>query len=446
MWPILHRELAIRGRSWTTWGLRVSVTFAALMLAALVGVFFHYTRGFGVSSGSTLFTILFYALMLFCLFEGLRTTALGFPEERREGTLGLLFLTPLSSIDVLVGKFTAAALTALYCLIAVIPVLFIPLLLGGLTGIEVFRGFIVLFGTLGLSLACGLLASVNAQDGLESILRSTLWLLALLIFPLGAKLLLGLGVGSTISGFLTTVAAASPILAVTLIGSTGIAGEMAPFWCGQLGTWTLTTGLILLAAKRLGRTWRQDALITPATSYRPTRVRSANNTGDPQSTLASVIARRTSSRKWLWIVLGLTLLRQLQAIPGNLGNASHISMLLFLPFSVIGLVIDLILIHTACRTFAESRQTGEMEILLTTPVVDHEIVRALWLALRPFALGQAAVVIFSQSLILIAQLVFRDPERASPFYFQLGISASGIFLSLFTTYLGSVALIWVGLA
>ena len=120
MWPVFQRELLIRGRSWTTWGLRVFVTLAALALAAAVGLLYQLSRGLRIASGPMVFSALFYTLMLFCLIEGLRTTALGFPEERREGTLGLLFLTPLSSFDVLVGKLSGAALTAVYGLLSVV--------------------------------------------------------------------------------------------------------------------------------------------------------------------------------------------------------------------------------------------------------------------------------------------------------------------------------------
>jgi hypothetical protein len=53
-------------------------------------------------------------------------------SEKREGTLGLLFLTDLKGYSVILGKMLATSLNSFYALTAIFPVLAIPLLLGGI--------------------------------------------------------------------------------------------------------------------------------------------------------------------------------------------------------------------------------------------------------------------------------------------------------------------------
>src|SRR5947209_14959169 len=106
-----------------------------------------------------LFRILTGASVLYCLLSGVRSTADCLSEEKREGTLGLLFLTDLKGYDVVGGKLVATSLNAFYGLIAIFPVLAIPLLMGGVTNGEFWRMALVLANTFLLSLAVGMFMS-----------------------------------------------------------------------------------------------------------------------------------------------------------------------------------------------------------------------------------------------------------------------------------------------
>jgi len=81
------------------------------------------------SISMALFGNLTGAAVLYCLFSGVRATADCLSEEKREGTLGLLFLTDLKGYDVVLGKLAGTSLNALYSLLAVVPLLAVPLLL-----------------------------------------------------------------------------------------------------------------------------------------------------------------------------------------------------------------------------------------------------------------------------------------------------------------------------
>ena len=95
--------------------------------------------------------------MGYCLAYGRRSTADCLSQEKREGTLGLLFLTDLKGHDVVLGKLVATSVRGFYGLLAVFPVLAVPLLLGGTTSGEFWRVVLVLMDTFLFSLAIGIL-------------------------------------------------------------------------------------------------------------------------------------------------------------------------------------------------------------------------------------------------------------------------------------------------
>src|SRR5215469_11630653 len=106
-----------------------------------------------------MFSVLtFYAFGL-CLLAGVFFTAHSLTEEKREGTLGLLFLTDLKGYDVVLGKFAAVSLNAFYALLALMPMTALPLLLGGVTGAEFWRMALALINALFFSLAAGICVS-----------------------------------------------------------------------------------------------------------------------------------------------------------------------------------------------------------------------------------------------------------------------------------------------
>ncbi len=65
------------------------------------------------------------------VLAGLVLTSDSISRERREGTLGLLFLTDLRGVDVAFGKLAAKAILPFYALLAMLPALAVCLLVGG---------------------------------------------------------------------------------------------------------------------------------------------------------------------------------------------------------------------------------------------------------------------------------------------------------------------------
>jgi len=180
--PIVERELRIAARSPATYWGRV---FAAVVLLAVWGWMLLVSNGSSANVGREAFPVLGVLAMLFCLLNGALATADRLSREKREGTLGLLFLTELTAADVVLGKMASASVRGIFSLLAILPVIGLPLLMGGVTGGEFLRVALVLLGTLFFTLGVGLLVSALARETVAAV-GGALTLVVLLtgVFPL----------------------------------------------------------------------------------------------------------------------------------------------------------------------------------------------------------------------------------------------------------------------
>ena len=167
--PVIHREL--REQSRTPLLFRMRLAAAGILLTTLAWGFLSPAESrqtpFGIpvaSEGSLLFLQLHRALVLTILALAPALTADALARERREATLGLLGLTPLSPLSVALGKSAANAIRALTLWLAPLPILTVPLLLGGVSGIEVATVVLFQITLLAVGLAAGLAASTYAIE------------------------------------------------------------------------------------------------------------------------------------------------------------------------------------------------------------------------------------------------------------------------------------------
>ena len=127
--PIVGRELRVAARRR---GLYRSRQGAALVAICILGwVLLTAGNSTSVQVSRAIFFANVTIAFIYCLFAGSMLTADCISEEKREGTLGLLFLTDLTGYDVALGKLAATSLNAVYGLMAIFPVMAVPLLLGG---------------------------------------------------------------------------------------------------------------------------------------------------------------------------------------------------------------------------------------------------------------------------------------------------------------------------
>jgi ABC-type transport system involved in multi-copper enzyme maturation permease subunit len=153
--PVIERELRATARQAFTYHLRL---LGVLSLVAVLVVFALH-GDIGPHSGGQLFSGLHCALFVAIWLLVPLLTADCISRERREGTLPLLFLTPLKARDLVWAKGTVHGLRALSLWLAVLPVLSICLVAGGVNWAEVLLSVLVNFSALCLATAAGLTAS-----------------------------------------------------------------------------------------------------------------------------------------------------------------------------------------------------------------------------------------------------------------------------------------------
>src|SRR5256886_4967003 len=151
--PIVGREPRVPARRRGTYWNRALSALAAILIFG--GALIFEAQAPPKELGQHVFNILSGFFLLSSLAAGVRYTADCLSQEKREGTLGLLFLTDLKGYDVVLGKLAATSLNCFYGLLAIFPVLAIPLLLGGVSLGEFWRMSLVLANALFFSLAAG---------------------------------------------------------------------------------------------------------------------------------------------------------------------------------------------------------------------------------------------------------------------------------------------------
>src|SRR5206468_9192984 len=176
--PIVARELRVAARRHGTYAIRLLAAAAALTVTLWLCLL--PTLGQPPSAlGKSLFTALSIMAFAYCLLIGPFLTADCISSEKRDGTLGLLFLTELRGWDVVLGKWAATSLAGFYGLVAVLPSLAIPLLIGGVTPGEYGRTALAVVNAIIFSLTAGILVSALSRDQTKAILGSLILVLAL---------------------------------------------------------------------------------------------------------------------------------------------------------------------------------------------------------------------------------------------------------------------------
>ncbi len=332
-----------------------------------------------------MFKVLGWVLFGWTVFEGLRLTTSQLSRERREDTLGLLFLTRLRGVEVVQGKLAAASVQSVYGLVATFPVLTLPLMLGGVGGGQVLRAQAVLLVTLFLVAAVGLWASSrHAEDGRA--LRE-----ACVVF-FGLTLVLSLpsllGAGSAGIGLLSPIGSMS--LALGAVGRpAGVGANVWVLWIG-LGLQSVAALRFVRLAARNVLTVRDGIREAPARDLlagwrartaRWRRQRWAFGEEDPGRWLSVHTGLR--GRAWmaglfpvLWAVL-------MQGIPGFLGmgpGGGGFWIVIWLGNMLFQGGLLCLLAAGAVRMVTDARGSGAIELLLPTAMGPHGVAAAFWRA------------------------------------------------------------------
>jgi ABC-type Na+ efflux pump permease subunit len=354
-----------------------------------------------------LFEMMTGSAALYCLSSGLWSTADCLSREKREGTLGLLFLTDLRGYDVVLGKLAATSLNASYGVLAMVPMLAVPLLLGGVTAGEVGRMALVILDTLFFSLTLGICISAMSRSARKAVLATLLMLLLFtLVFPL-------------CSAWLDYQGRARRLIEALLLPSPGFtfAAAFDALYKSQSKEFWRSLGLIhglgwvflITASVAAPRSWQDKP--AAARGWR----RELWTFGEAGERLAFrrrlldenayfwLAARARWRPALVWAALGMV------ACVWAWGLARHHREWLnpvnyFFTCGFLNLLIKLCVAAEAGRQLAEDRQAGTLEAVLSTPLSVREVLQGQFLALRRQFLGPVAATLAAFLLCLPATL------------------------------------------
>lgn len=410
-WALLRREMSLEARRPANYRLRF------LLGAVATGVLcYALLTSSGQSSGRTAFYFLHNCLVALILVCGPALAADSLSKEKREGTLGLLFLTPLTARQIVSGKFLVHLVRLGGFWAVAVPLVAVPLLQGGVSSPELVVSFLFQMIAILLVLAASILASTGGKRWIISLVNGYVFSVALLKLFFGGLALLSLAVHQYLNPAqrLTEFWTFTTMVSVFFIGAgyilTGTQNVWAELYTSPRSSWAVewtlvTAGLVALAAawfllrysaRRLKRfaeqeietkrqAWFRRVFLTPL--YWRDRFRQSMRRNLDRNPFIWLEYRTAWSRAGRWLMVFVLILVEtwMVAFQARLFDNDFLgAQLLFL------YLLGGILAFTAASSFQKERECGAFELLLVTPLQVTEIiwgrVRAVWRYYTPVIL------------------------------------------------------------
>ena len=439
-WPVVGRELRVASRRPATWRARSSVAGLAVGLTAFIlwtamampraqvsgaafsgaalskGAVFTIKMGNSISPGAlggVVFLQLTFVTGLAALFIGPGLTGDCISRERREGTLGLLFLTDLGGWDVVLGKLAAAAANAGYCLMGVLPVLAMPVLLGGVTLGQVALLAVALINALFVGLAAGMLASSYCRDARQATGLAYSAVVFLAAFPWATFIWLVSRDDAITAVQAAPVLLASPFILFFQVGMQSvptIAGGLLPplpfqvtgrmFAAAAIAQQLAAWSMLWVVARRVRTVW-QDKAAAPSQGWRSAWA--AVRFGGPVRRAA--LRRRLLDRNpFLWLshreiwkpyYPWMLFVGLIGGFGFGLWKAGSMWIGDFFPPAIFiaHLLLVVWIVTESAQRLCEERQSGALELLLTTPLDERGIFTGQAMGLRRLFLWPALVLL-----------------------------------------------------
>ena len=270
------------------------------------------------------------------------------------------------------------------------------------------KATLALVNALFVSLAAGLAVSVVSRDSQKAL---TATFFVLLLLALGGPLADGIIAGARQRPFQPQCSLSSPAYVLIAASAWGRSAYWSALAVSQLIGWAL----LVLACALVPHTWQDRKTAGTSTSRSWAYVWRYGGARRRQRLRRKLLGREpvawlTSRERWqsrgLWAMaivsaggLGAALIRA----PG---------MEVWLVWNYVGVLFTLLLYlwaaSQACRFFVEARRSGLLELLLTAPLNDRQIVRGQWRGLlRLFGLPVALLLSVHVTAATLSQLGFQ---------------------------------------
>ncbi len=396
--PVVARELRVAARRKGTYRTRMWAVLIATLVFGWNLLDFIKSHTAASAQGRPIFMALSGFAFLYCLFIGSRITADCLSEEKREGTLGLLFLTDLKGYDIIFGKLAATSMNAAYGLMAIIPLLALPMQIGGVTILQFGRMAVLLLNTLFFSLAVGIFVSAISRDERKAMFATVLGVLVVVFMPLVAAFMLASyfpHVFERSPENLWPVLCLSPAYAFEwiLLSSSPFPFPFGPssFWVSLAITHLLSWFLLYKASRILPRIWQSESprgrLARWQEKIEQWGYGSAGKRKSFRARLLDINAflwlasRDRWKPRYVWLLV---------AAVAGMWVWSYMKYERMM-FDIDTLVPSVFILNTflkiwvaseACARLVADRRAGALELLLSTPLSTREIIQGQWLALR----------------------------------------------------------------
>jgi len=408
--PVVSRELRAESRRPVNFWLRV---LAAGVIIVVFASLISTSQLDASQIGLALFSVLHSTLLFGFWIVAPLMTADCVSGEKREGTLGLLFLTPLSVLDVIAGKSAIHILRACTLFLAAAPVLVLPFVLGGVSWMQALDSLKEEGMALLLGVAAGVYASTKGGTTVQ-------------VMVMAEGYALGLAITSYVGTLIISSVARNLLL--------GFAGYFALTLFFKL---TLFRFVVGSSVRLLSRTWHKESaaperprwveIFSGSEFWRDLFRWDTSRTLDrnPMAWLQeySWTARLT---KWGWFILFL--LADLVVMTDLEGRR----FLKWLPILTGALALGVA--FSAAGSFRRERQTGLLEILLVTPISTSKVIGGrLWGMFSNYLPALLALLVYWQGIRLLNAHAYRSGLLSSLFPNPVAFGALmmvGLYLSL----------------
>ena len=374
--------------------------FTRTLVAAICFLAIPLQLDFGpTASGRKVFETMSWLAFTYCLFAGVLRSCDTLAEEKREGTLGLLLLTDLRPGSVLLGKFLSASASTFFGLLAIVPMLAIPLMLGGVTKDQFLRVSLNLIVTLFLSLSWGFLISAAARKHLATLLLACF--VPLFFGGIWTAIAFIIALDTQSEAIALAVAIVSPALCHFVALESNNAEAVRFYWDCIFANQVIAWGCLLLAARIFPRR-AHDTPSDPIAQRREERMRRLRY-GDARQR-AALRHRLLQHNPLIWFVnrdridaIVLTTVCGFFLIIGLLLDASGWALTLAM-FTVM-----IRMAHEASHSISEDQKSGALELLLSTRLSVAEIIKGRVQAIRRrFMAPVVLIVVWTFAIYFLA--------------------------------------------